>query len=253
MFKCKIGIVSFPVGYEHDCFLNLGEIYDKNLRQDVNKLYEFHKNLQYFCGFLANTTESNKVVPNNIEEIKILQRIYKLTPKIFLNKKIKEEEIEFTTPQMYDISCMVPLFPDPIPRCIYTKNKTNRSKLFIIPPYVDPVMRGRIIMKCIESIGDTLGYFLTIGKSKGNNKQNSCELNRDYLMSCNVPEECIAMNENDEFPDYIPESVNIGNMIFQPDEICIGVDKEDIGEFLNCIRFLRKDGKIEEKVFFICD
>lgn len=254
MITCKIGIVSFPVNHKQDYFLNLGEIYDKNVKQDVNSLYEIHTNLQYFCEFLANTKNNKKVVPNNIEEIKIFQMNYNLTPNIFLSKKIKQEKVKFTPPELYDISCMIPLFSEKISRCIYTKNKINNKKLFIILPYVDPIVRGKIIKNCLINIGgDSLGYFLTIGTVKGENIENSCELNKNYLLSCGIPEQNIAMNEYDEFPDCILESLSIAKMIYQPDYIFIGVSKEDIGNILKCVRYLRKERKIDEKIFFICD
>lgn len=252
--NCKIGLVSFPVTSQKQYFLNLGEIYDKNVRQDVNLLYEFHSNLGYFCDFTA-TIEPSKVVPDNIEEIKVIQRKYKLTLKIFLSAIESEfsDVVEFSSPQLYDISCMVPLFSDNIPKSIYVSNDTKQRALFIILPYVDPILRGNIVKNCLDSATDSNAFFLTLGDKKGMNSKNSCELNMRYLLSCGVPKDNIEMIECDVFPDFIFESLIVANMIFEPNKLFIGVSKEDIAVVLGYIRFLRKEGEIQEKFYFICD
>jgi len=252
--NCKIGLISFPVNSQKYYFLNLGEIYDKNVRRSPSLLYEFHKNLQYFCEFTA-TIDASKVFPDNIEEIKFFQRKYKLTPKIFLSDVENEfyEKMEFSAPQLYDMSCMVPLFSEKISKCVYVDNKATQTKLFIILPYTDPILRGKIIKNCLKSVVDTKGYFLTIGNKKGMNRVNSCELDMRYLLSCGVPEKYIMMNEYEEFPDFIAESLNIANMIFYPDTVFIGVSTEEVGKILSCVRILRKEGDIIDKLFFICN
>ena len=253
--NCKIGIVSFPVTSQKQYFLNLGEIYDKNVRQDVNVLYEFHINLQYCCDFTA-TIEASNVLPDNIEEIKVIQRKYKLTPKIFLSRFEKEFSgvAEFSAPRLYDLSCMVPLFSDKISKSVYVSDNTKQNSLFIILPYVDPILRGNIIKNCFDIARNAKGYFLTLGDKKGINKKNTCELNMRYLLSCGVPDECIEMSDCDVLPDSnILEALSIANMIFEPDKVFIGVSKQDVASILNCVRILRKNGQIQQKIYFVCD
>lgn len=256
MISCKLGLVSFPKDTQEDYYLNLGEVYDKNIRKDETILYEFHSNLQYLCEITV-IINKNQVIPTNIEEIRNLQVKYKLTPKIYIVptilKKISKKKIQFSAPKLYDISCMVPLFPKSVPKTLYTNNKNSHSKLFIILPYTDPIVRGKIIKNCLQTIGDSKGYFLTIGDIKGENTEKSCELNRRYLISCGVPEESIIINEYEEIPEFILECMNIANMVYSPDIVFLGVSAKEVGEMLKYVRIMRKIGYIEDKISFICD
>lgn len=252
MIKCKIGLVSFPTNDKEKYYLNLGEIYDKNIRQDISILYELHNNLKYLCGLIVKNKNKDKVIPTNIEEIITLQMKYKLTPKIyitFLQKSDIElkENVEFSRPELYDISCMVPLFPNSIPKCLYQNNESEHSKLFIILPCSDPISRGKIIENCIKTIGKSKGYFLTIGNQIGNNVENSCELNRRYLMSCGVPEDSIITNNISYFT---PECLR---QIYIPNNIFLGVSGKDVGKVLIDVRNLRKKKDIKDIIYFICD
>lgn len=252
MNNCKVALISFSTN-DNSFYINLGEVYDKNIRQSIDKLNEININTQYLCNFTATIKGSN-VTLDNIEEIKEFQTTFKLTPIICSSKYINEEtNIEFLAPKLYDISCMVPLFSEPITRVIYKQNDSKNYKYFIILSYTEPVIRGSIIENCLKSTFENENaLFLTIGNYKGENKETTCNLNKRYLISVGVPEENIIINEGyDSIIDDVIESLYILNMIYIIDTVYIGVSRNDIGFLLKLIRFARAKNLIYNKIYFI--
>lgn len=252
MNNCKVALISFSI-YDNSFYINLGEVYDKNIRENIDKLNEININTQYLSNFTVNIKGLN-VTLDNIEEIKAFQSRFKLTPIISSSKYIKEEtNIEFLAPKLYDMSCMVPLFLEPITRTIYKKNDSKNCKIFIILSYTDPIIRGSIIENCLKNTFENeSAFFLTIGNYKGENKDSTCNLNRRYLIDIGVPDENIIVNEGDDsILDDVIESLYILNMVYDTDIVYIGVTRNDIGILLKLIRIARHKNLISNKIRFI--
>jgi hypothetical protein len=251
MIKCKIGVIS--KSRDKDCFLNLGEIFDKSIRQDVNTLYKLHQNLRYFCPFKA-TIKGKNVTPDNIEEISTLQKRYKLTRKIYVSGKIPNGKSKFLSPQLYDISCMVPLFPDKICKTV-VQGKGSTTFMFILFPYTDPIVRGEIVDNCFSVVKDNRVCFYTIGGVYGNNTQSTCDLSRRYLLSCGVEDVNINRNQYDEFPDCIIEAMNMIDFLMPDTELkmFLGIQREDMNRVMNHIRLASKFSMFKHKLTLICN
>jgi len=164
MINCRLGLISKPCDDSQDCFLNLGEVFDKTIRGDVNTLYELHKNMRYFCPFEAEVN-GRDVRPDNMEEIITFQTRYKLTKKIWINGKIKNGTVKFRTPQLFDVSCMVPLFPDVIPHAVCPKGNTSPNRMFLLFPYSNPITRGEIVESCFNAV-EGCNVFSTLWAAK---------------------------------------------------------------------------------------
>jgi hypothetical protein len=257
MISCKIGLISLPKESDINCkkqiIINMGEIFDKNILNDINILYEFHKNLRYLCNF--NVIVKNKQIKlDNIEEILFLQSKYKLTKKLTSTKPLPEGVIKYLKPQLYDIDCMIPLFPDIVPKKLYnTNNKTKLIKLFIILPCTNPIIRGELIEKCIESCEEDQGYFFPIGyRNEGFVRPNPFNITKRNLLSNNIPECNIFIKEYDEFPECILEVLNTIDSFCKPDNIYIGVERESIGNVLFFSRVIHQFEITNKKLGFIC-
>lgn len=254
MIKCKIGLIAKPRDDTQDCFLNLGEVFDKTIRGDVNILYEFHKNLRYLCPFKAEI-DGRDGRPDNIEEIMAFQSRYKLTRKIWLNGKTENGTIKFLTPQLFDISCMVPLFQDIISRTVYPKGRNFPAKMFILFPYSDPFVRGEIIDSCLTVVKDYKVYFYVMGEKKGMNSMITSDLNRRYLLSCGVEDNNIVRNQYDEFPDCIMEALNMINLLlpYVKMKTLLALKREDMNQVMTHIRMANSLGMIDCKFELICN
>lgn len=245
--QCKIGLISKSSDSVHDCFLNLGEIFDKSIHDDRNILYELHTNLRYLRPFTAQIDGKNAVI-DNIEEISIFQNHYKLTRKCWIDKTMSSCTVNFLSPQLYDITCMIPLFSDTIPKSICYDGNTEPARVFMLFPYSNPIMRGKIIDNCFSIAKKYKSYFFVIGSKKGYNSKK-------YLLSCGVEDKNIICNQYDTFPDCILESLNmIKFMVPDTDmKIFIAVCRKDMNRVMSHIRLYRKTGLINIKLELICN
>lgn len=253
MIKCKIALIAFSRDSTQDCFLNLGEVYDKTVREDIDMLVELHKNLRYMCPFKAKIKDGT-VKPDNLEEICCLQDKYKLTRKI-ISHGTTNGTMRFETPELYDASCMVPLFANEAPRRLIPIGGKIPARMFIIYPYFDPVVRGEVIDSCIDICDDRQTYFYTFGKVQGCNTRPSCVLTKRYLLSCGIPNKNILHEQNDEFPDCIAAGLNMIEFIL-PDtrmDIWIAVARQDMNKVLGHIRFLNAENMKHQKIYLLCN
>lgn len=246
--KCKVGLISRPYNVTDDCLINLGEIFDLKIKNDVNLLYELHKNIKYLYPFQV-FIESNKIILDNIEEISAIQSRYKLTRKPIMLGNSRKKRIKFNSPELYDISCMVPLFSDKqsIPK--YIENKTSSlSFAFILFPYDDPILRGEIVDSCLNISKGEKVYFYILGKIRGMNRVPTCKLSKRYLLKHGLAN--IFTQEYDKFPDCIDEAVNMIKFSLDPSvKILIGIDRKDMS---NVMKNIRKK-KLTKQITLICN
>lgn len=254
MITCKIGLIAFPRNNTKDCFLHLGELYDKTLRQDEDLLYDFHSKLRYLCPFKV-LVKNGKIIPDNLEDLLAFQERYKLTRKVYSNSIIPDGTIKYLTPELYDIDCMVPLYKESPTKHLIDVKESKTIRVFILLPYTDPIIRGEIINNCINASKNKHFCFLVMGGQKGLNIRDSCVLTRRYLLSCGVADKDIILNQYDEFPDCIIEAVTIIDMFYEDTELFLGVSRDEIGKASRYVRLIHQMDMIpiKRRFQFICN
>ena len=246
--KCTIGLVAKSRDPRNNYLLFLGEIKEK----DQKLLYNLHKELRFLCKFNATIIDSS-ILPDNADEILSFQKKYNIEPKILLTGIVEEKTIKLLAPELYDITCMVPLFSDTVTRIKPIHN--SKSKVFFIfPRCIDPFIRGKIIDTCFEASDVREMFFYLIGYIYVINKIKTSNLTKRYLLSCGVEDKNIICDEEDQGHGWLVEAINMIKFI-TPDEdpeILIAVDRELMNVLMNYIRFEKAAGRIDKKVRIIC-
>ena len=62
---CKIGLIAISKQKNDVIYLNLGEVYDKNIKNNINMLYEIHKKCNYLTQFRAKM-QNQEIIFDNI-------------------------------------------------------------------------------------------------------------------------------------------------------------------------------------------
>ena len=122
--KCSIGLVAKSSEPKKNYLLFLGEIKEK----DEKLLYVLHKELRFLCKFNASIVDSS-ILLDNAEEILAFQKKYNIEPKISVTGVVEEKSIQLLAPELYDITCMVPLFSDKVMRNV-KPICNSKSKVF---------------------------------------------------------------------------------------------------------------------------
>jgi hypothetical protein len=252
MFNCKIGIVARKRD-NTSSFIYLGEIFMSEMRNNVQCLFEIHSYLRFLCSFRA-FYKGDKVCIDNMEDIYTLQEKYKLTKRIYITEPKEKGVLKYFAPELYDISCMIPLFQESVPRYNFINRQGVSDDMFILLPYLDPIIRGKIADSCMNTLKDRPGIFVCVGGKQKQNIMKVGDLYRRYLLSCGVNSEDIIIHEYDELPDLIIDVLTILDMITEKStRVFIGVDRRDMSDILNYIRVSRAMGLITRKIQFICD
>jgi hypothetical protein len=247
--KCTFGLVAKPGDPRKNYLLFLGEIKEK----DPKLLYDLHKDLRFLCKFNAEIVGSS-ILPDNPEEILAFQKKYNIEPKFSVTGLVEEKSIKLLAPELYDITCMVPLFPDTVMRSVKPICDSKSKVFFIFPRCNDPFTRGKIIDTCFEAAAEREMFFYLIGYIYGINKIKTSNLTKRYLLSCGVEDKNIVCDGEDQGHDWLFEAINMIKFI-TPDEdpeILIAVDRESIYVFMNYISFEKASGRIDKKVRIIC-
>lgn len=247
--KCSIGLVAKPRDPKKNYLLFLGEIKEK----DEKLLYDLYKELRFLCKFDASIV-GNKVFPDNAEEILAFQKKYNIEPEISVTGLEEEKSIKLLAPELYDITCMIPLFSDTVTRSIKPNCNSKSKVFFIFPRCNDLFIRGKIIDACFEAAGEREMFFYLIGCIYGINKIKTTNLTKRYLRSCGVEDKNIVCDEEDQGNGWLLEAINMIKFI-TPDEdpeILIAVDREFMKVIMNYIRFEKASGRIDRKIRIIC-
>ena len=259
----RIGLISWPVSFsvpkvDTDTFLNLGEIYDKDIYNDSNILKEFNNDLQFLYPFKVKKVNNNFKIYNE-EDFHCFRKKYKLrlTTTLHNYKNLAKEEydnrIAFVSPRLYDISDMKPLFEHPFD--LY--NQTNISthcRVFIVLPHIDPIIRGKILHECIQYIKKNNFMFILIGDQYGKNKETTSTLMKRYLLSCGIESEKINKSVCDIFPNSIVESMELLPFFLDitknlTNDIFIGCPSYKMYTVMSFIQ----DSKIGAKIQYLCE
>lgn len=204
--NCRIGLIAWPIKSK-DFHLFLGEIYDKNMK-NILSLQSLYQDLNFLtpCRGIPNYTLE--------KELCFIREKYKITTqsKIITKTNIPSSCI-FKIPQIYDISCMVPIFSFKINRPIYI----CKSNISIIFPYENPIIRGKIIYEII----DKSNLILITGSIK------IIEQTVRLLKLCKVPKEKILTLPCSK-DNCINESISMLNFLHLSCSLNIACAKEDI-------------------------
>lgn len=254
MIKCKIGIVSRPIDDTHDCFLLLGEFYDKHIRENVVMLYQVYQNLKYMTYFLIQVNNGNIIV-DNAEDLHHMRKEFKLTRTCRLSKTLVNGKYKMRFPELYDTSCMVPLFNQLIDRSIFPSIKSSEKHIFIITPHEDPFIRGKMIDECLSVIKIHEPIFYLTGQRFGTNKKKTWQLSQRYLLLSGVSDQNILVNENTDFPECIPNILDTIPLAFEQENyivylVCPNVQMGSISMY---IRQLNKKVKRSYTVRYLCN
>ena len=262
----RICLISWPVGFEtptdhSHVYLNMGEIYDKEVRMSVNKLMTLHNKLKYLYPFKIKKVD-NDITVYNSDDFKYFSKKYKITTKVSLYNynSVNEnntEHIVFKSPQLYNISCMEPLFSPYIPPLLQqNKESYNDYRVFIVLPYENPVLRGMILDSCITKIKEKKPLFILLGDRYGKNKESTSTLMKRYLLSIGICSNSINKILCNKFPDFISESLHLLSFILHIDknisyDIFIASKSSDMFKIMSYVR----DTKISQdvNVQYICE
>ena len=236
-------MISWPIQEKnpHNLYLIIGEFYTE---YDISILSEFYRDLDYLYPFRFSVSEN---VCYNAKDISCLQEKYNMTVKPQLIGKTESKILTLRTPILYDISCMVPLFPDKNHRYVY-KQKTDL--VCVVLPYTDPIHRGKLLEKVID-YGP--GFFLLVGGIEKSNKDSIATLASRFLLSRNIPKERILKIGEGKVPDCILESIEVFNMTTAEDyDVVIACRYNNIKNVATSIRLWRKAGIIDKNIRYIC-
>lgn len=206
MERCRVGIISKSVCKRY--VLRLGEIIDEKICKNVILLYKIHNNLKYISNFKVKIDKTGILFLDNIEEIISFQNMYRLSKRISIDKKAKDCFIRFNKPEIYDISCMVPLFT-------YTRQTLQiddmsdnfSSNIVILFPIINPVKRGKLIEKCLDVCKGSKVYFYLLGGKQGKNSTTTKELAQRYLDS--IGNHNTILSVQDKFPDSLYDAFDM--------------------------------------------
>ena len=260
----RIGLIAWPV-YSNpptsssDTYLNLGEIYDKEVKTDLQMLIKLRDQLKYLYHFKIKNVD-NKIILYNYEDFEYFRRKFKLSSETRLYNYIsksheKTERLIFKRPQLYNISGMKPLFPNNIPQSQAIEISTHR-RIFIVSPYENPVLRGMIMDSCLSLIKQKNPIFILIGDRYGKNKESTSKLMKRYLLCNGIFSEKINIILYDKFPDFISESLNLLPFILNSDkyisyDIFIASKSTDIRKLMSYVKDVKLNVNI--KIQYICE
>lgn len=255
MLNCRLAVISWPISQSNqkptsykDIFINLGEIYDENVRNDTKLLYELHVNLKYLYPFKIKNG-----IPYNIEDFKPYQEKYKLSC-ININMKLKNEV--YHTPCLYDLSCMKPLFFYDY-RFLPTIPSFGTPKIFIILPYSCPIIRGNILDTCIRLSNQNSLYVLS-GDKYENNKNTTSTLSSRYLRKRGISMKSIIKNLYNNFPTALLDIFEILNLLvpdYKDYQLFISCYSKDIYRLMMFIKIrnIKKLLNLTSNIQYICE
>jgi hypothetical protein len=246
---CRIALISWPTTDKtpSNCYINLGEMYDKVMKTDSILLSQFNRELRFLYPFRYVVSKN---ACYNMEDFNVFKDKYRLTIGIRLFGKIPEKDtITFRTPVLYDVTCMVPLILPhlitPVP--VYIPDK----KVCIVLPHLNPLIRGCILDEVVRNRPETI---VLVGQSRGKNKDSTATLMTRYLRRLGVPMKCIIKSPIDKKPECILDALALLEMMDVPDNysVVVACSTEDITLMQKSIRFWRKKGLITKRISYYC-
>ena len=256
----KLALISWPLDSKEpksdkDVYLVLGELYDKDVINNIDILKDFNDNIQYIYHFKIKKVDNNIKIYNE-EDFIYLRKKFRLTSNVTLHNCDKNTKIVFRTPVLFNISIMKPIFTNISVIPNYIAPKSSHCRIFMVLPYENPVLRGELLKQCIYFIKEHNYLFILIGDLFGKNKRKTSSLMNNYLLSCGIDPDAIIKNIYDKFPDSITESLELLKFMldihhYATHDLFIASASFDICK----VMLFSKQNKINKdiNVQFICD
>jgi hypothetical protein len=256
---CKIGLISWPIKNKSPftLFINLGEIYDKEIKDDISLLSQFNRDLRYLYPF-KYSLKSNKFY--NSEDFKPFRSKYHLTTCAKLagtglaegglaEGGLAEGVIIFRTPILYDLTCMVPVFQKiKLEKISY--NPFISETVFIVIPTLDPICRGKILD---EVITNNPRYIILTGSISGENKTSTITLMTRYLRKKGAPTDIILRCDSDRRPTCILDCLALIDIMGLNNlEVTVACSCSDISLLQKAVRAWRRLGIINKRISYNC-
>jgi hypothetical protein len=256
--SCRLGLISWPVycntpKLQTDTYIILGEIYDKDIVNNLDILTEFNDDLQFLYPFKAKK-EGDRIKIYNEEDFVFFRKKYKLTCNVILHNYNESEKtrLVFRTPCLFDITCLERLFKNEIRLYKQPEISLIHKKVFIVIPNDNPVTRGKQLNECISSSNGHNSLFILVGDKYGLNRDTTSTLMKRYLLSFGVYSNNINKSIKEKFPESILESLELIKFISNDikHDIFISCQSSNICKIMSFIR----DSKIPKdiKIQFIC-
>jgi hypothetical protein len=266
---CKIGLISWPITNKSpfSLYINLGEIYDKEIKDDISLLSQFNRDLKYLYPF-KYSLKNNKFY--NSEDFKAFRTKYHLTTSARLatarlatasladarsaSESSKQDisdtgEVVFRTPVLYDLTCMVPVF-EKIKLEKITYNQLLSDTVFIVVPTLDPICRGKILD---EVIANNPKYIILTGSISGENKTSTITLMTRYLRKRGVPTDIILRCDSDKRPTCILDCLAlIDIMELNSLQVSVACSCLDITLLQKSVRAWRRLGVVNKRISYYC-
>ena len=238
----KVALISWPIKnkFPHQAYINLGEIYDRKLREDMTELSRFHRELSYLYPFRC--VIGDRITCYNIEDITYFQKKYKLTVRIRTQGTFESNTVTFRSPVLYDITNMRPIFKTrKKPKFEQTREK---KQVCVVLPYENPVLRGKLLENCLALKSDLT--FMLLGDKQGRNADATSTLANRYLLTRSVDSKRMVKSREGQQPDCLLDAVAIIGMLGIEDYIlAIVCSSEDITELSWTVRRWRKNDGVK--------
>lgn len=240
MISCRIGLLAKCK--DHEFSIVLGELFDKTIKNSNDILYDLHKQLVYLCNFYGKIS-GKKIVPDNREDLSIYQKRYKITNSYKIIGPSVNGEWRFIRPELYDLDCMVTLFPDIISKSIYTPTSIDSTYVILLADK-DPLVRGSMIDRCLDISN---GKYMKFHIFDMDPLKTTCILTKRYLLAKGIKDVNITISEN------VLESILSVLLSSNYPRVIISVNSSKIQNLARYIRIQRKNTGLITKVIFLSD
>jgi len=250
--SCRIGVISWPMVNKtpEKGFVSLGEIYDKNIRENRHLLSLLHEELSYLYPFRCCSRDGTILI-HNMEDFDFYRNKYKLTPCVKCIGLEDETTKVFHTPVLYDLDCMVPVFG--AYRRPFVADIISSNKVCIVLPYADPIARGRLIDRALES---NFAMFVVVGDVCGRNRDTIATLTARCLLCRGATSESIIKYKDNKIPQCILSVIALLRLIdvYDTCQISIACLIEDMNIVSRAIRSWKSVKTIEKsrRFNFLC-
>lgn len=256
MKQCSIGLISWPCKSDSKMYILIGEIHDQDICNNPYTLYQFHMSLKFLYPFKIKKTK-DKIKIYNEEDFEHFRRTYKMTSQVIFNGP-NQKRMVFKSPQLYDMSCMKPLFSfgTHFTPSQHITNPTTNHKVFIVMPYINPVLRGQILDECIGMTKTSTPLFILIGDKHGRNKVSTSTLMKRYLLSRGIKSKNINKSLYDRYPDSILEALYKISFLIHPTtdhDITIACSSTEIRKIMDFVKKHTIIKNTHKKIRFICE
>lgn len=269
--KYRLNLISFCETNKKDSvkgvYIIIGDIEYKNTYKNSDKLSNLNYKTKWMYNFKIKVSRQGDIKIYNEEDFKILEENnliinYKLNNFKKENIPDKKENITlyFKKPVIYDLSKNHPVFPRinnyKINKTIFYK---NYKRLFILLPYGDFILRGKLVDTCFSYVKDKSPVFIAIGGKYGNNKDNISSLYSKYLNSVGVEPEFINEISFSRINDYLDELRLTFSLIMETYncydyDIFIAVKGSEMNKIIKQIKENKKFTNFDnKKINYICE